>query len=49
MFFKKQSTVKTSDFGAEFVAMKEGIDALSSLKYKLEMMCIPISGPFLYL
>ena len=27
-FSKKQSTVETSVFGAEFVAMKQGIDAL---------------------
>ena len=27
-FLKKQSTVETSVFGAQFVAMKQGIDAL---------------------
>ena len=32
-------------FGAEFVAMKQGIDALLGLRYKLMMMGIPISGP----
>ena len=44
-FSKKQSTVETSVFGAEFVAMKQGIDALRGLRYKLTMMGIPISGP----
>ena len=34
-FSKKQSTVETSVFGAEFVAVKQGIDALRGLRYKL--------------
>ena len=42
---KKQSKVETSVFGAEFVAMKEGIDALRGLRYKLRMMGISISSP----
>ena len=44
-FSKKQSTVESSVFGTEFVAMKQGIDALRGLRYKLMMMGIPISGP----
>ena len=39
------STVEPSIFGAEFVAMKQGIDALSGLTYKLRMMGISISIP----
>ena len=42
---KKQSTVETSVFGAEFVTMKQGIDALKGLKYNLRMLGIHISGP----
>ena len=42
-FSKKQSTVETSGFGTEFVAMKQGIDALKGLRCKLRMMGIPIS------
>ena len=42
---KKQSTVETSVFGAEFVAMKQGIDTLQGLRCKLRMMGIPMSGP----
>ena len=42
---KKQSTVKTSVFCAEFVTMKQSIDALRGLRYELRMMGIPISGP----
>ena len=44
-FMKKQSTVETSLFGTEFVTMKQGIDALRDLRYKLRMMGIPIFGP----
>ena len=44
-FSKKQSTVETSVFGAKFVAMNQGIDALRGLRYKLRMMGVPISGP----
>lgn len=42
---KKQSNVETSVFGAEFVAMKHGIETLRGLRYKLRMMVTPISGP----
>ena len=42
---KKQPTIETSVFGAEFVAMKNGMEALRGLRYKLRMMGVPISGP----
>ncbi len=38
---KKQATMETSVFGAEFVAMKHGIEKLRGLQYKLQMMGIP--------
>ena len=41
---KKQSTVETSVFGAEFCAMKHGIENLRGIRYKLRMMGIPIDG-----
>jgi hypothetical protein len=44
-FSKKQATVKTSVFGAEFVAIKQGMKCLRGLHYKLRMMGIAISGP----
>ena len=44
-FSKKQPTVESSIFGAEFVAMKHGIETLREIRYKLRMMGIPISGP----
>jgi hypothetical protein len=42
---KTQATVETSVFGAEFVAMKHGIEKLRGLCYKLCMMGIPSTGP----
>jgi hypothetical protein len=44
-FSKRQPTVETSVFGAEFVAMKNGMEAVRGLRYKLRMMGIPIEGP----
>jgi hypothetical protein len=42
---KQQATIETSVFGAEFVAMKHGIETLRGLRYKIHMMGIPLSGP----
>ena len=42
---KKQPTIETLVFGAEFVAMKHGMETLRGLRYKLCMMGVPISGP----
>ena len=42
---KKQSTVEGAVFGAEFVAMKQGIETLRGIRYKLRMMGIEICGP----
>jgi hypothetical protein len=42
---KHQSTIETSVFGAEFVAMKHGIEKLRGLQYKLRMMGVPVTGP----
>lgn len=48
-YSKKQSTIETSVFGAEFVAMKNGMEYLRGLRYKLRMMGVGISGPsFIY-
>ena len=45
LFSKEQFTVETLVFGAEFVIMKQGIDALRGLMYNHRMMSISISGP----
>jgi hypothetical protein len=36
-FSKQQATRETSVFGAEFVAMKIGIESLRGLRYKLHI------------
>lgn len=46
---RKQPTIKTSVFGAKFVALKHGIETVRGLRYKLRMMGVSISGPtFIY-
>jgi hypothetical protein len=44
-FSKRQPTVETSVFGAEFVALKNRLETVRGLRYKLRMMGIPIEGP----
>jgi hypothetical protein len=44
-FSKQQATIETSVFGAEFVAIKIGMESLRGLCYKLRMMGVGISGP----
>jgi transposase len=44
-YSKKQGTIESSVFGAEFVAMKTAMEVLRGLRYKLRMMGVPISGP----
>jgi hypothetical protein len=42
---KRQPTIETSVFGAEFVAMKYGMEKLCALRYKLRMMGVRIDAP----
>jgi hypothetical protein len=42
---KRQSTIETSVFGEEFVAMKQGIETCRGIRYKLRMIGVPIKGP----
>ena len=44
-FSKKQTRVENSVFGAEFIAMKTGLDVTKGIRYKLRMMGIPITEP----
>jgi Reverse transcriptase (RNA-dependent DNA polymerase) len=41
-FSKRQNTVESSTFGSEFIALKQSIDLIEGLRYKLRMMGIPI-------
>ena len=43
-FTKRQNTVKSSKFGAEFVALRIVIELIISMRYKLQMIGIPIDG-----
>ena len=42
---KHQATVESAGFGAEFVVIKQAMEASHGLQYKLRMMGIPIVGP----
>jgi hypothetical protein len=42
---KRQPTVESSVFGAEFVVMNDGIETTRGLRYKLRMMGVAIDGP----
>ena len=42
---KKQTSVETSSFGSEFIAMKQCTEYIRGLRYKLRMMGIPCTDP----
>ena len=44
-FSKRQNTVETSTFGSEFQAMKNAVEMIEALRYKLRMFGVPIDGP----
>jgi len=44
-YSKKQTSCKTSSFGAEFIAMKTCCEYIRGLRYKLRMMGIPVNLP----
>jgi hypothetical protein len=46
-FSKRQTTVESSVFGAEFVVMKNGIEACRGIHYKLIMMGVTLGGTIL--
>ena len=43
-YSKRQSTVESSTFGAEFCAMRTAVDLVEGLRYKLRMFGIPLEG-----
>ena len=43
-YSKKQTTVESSTFGSEFVALRLSAEQIISLRYKLRMFGIPIDG-----
>ena len=42
---KKQTSVESSSYGSELVAMKQCCEYIRGLRYKLRMMGIPVEGP----
>jgi hypothetical protein len=44
-FSKRQNSVEASTFGSEFTAMKNAIEMIEALRYKLRMFGVPIDGP----
>jgi hypothetical protein len=42
---KKQGSVQSSTFGSEFIAMKAAVEINRALRFKLQMMEVPIDGP----
>ena len=43
-YSKRQNTVETSTFGAEFCAMKIATEMIEAMRYKLRMFGVPIDG-----
>ena len=43
-FSKRQTTVESSTFGSELVAMRVAVEMIEGLRYKLRMMGVPIQG-----
>ena len=44
-YSKRQNTVESSTFGAEFVALRIASELIISLRYKLRMFGVPLLGP----
>ena len=44
-YSKRQPSVESSTFGAEFCAMKVGVELIEGLRYKLRMFGVPLEGP----
>ena len=42
---KRKHLVETSTFGSEFTALKNAVELISALHYKLRMFSVPVDGP----
>ena len=42
---KRQNGVETSTFGSELTALKNAVEMITALRYKLRMFGVPIDGP----
>ena len=43
-YSKTQPKVESSTFGAEFCAMRVGVEMIKALRYKLRMFGVPVDG-----
>ena len=43
-YSKRQNSVETSTFGSEFTAMRQAVDLVKSLRYKLRMFGVSLEG-----
>ena len=48
-YSKRQSTVESSTFSSEFIALKTCTESIIALRFKLRMFGVPINGPALVL
>ena len=44
-FSKRQTTVETSTFGSEIIALRIAVELVEGLRYKLRMLGVSIDGP----
>ena len=44
-FRKRQNSVESSTFGSEFTALKNAVELVTALRYKLRMFGVTIDGP----
>ena len=44
-YTKKQGSIETSSFGSELTAMKTAVELIEGLRYKLQMMGVPLDRP----
>jgi hypothetical protein len=44
-YSKRQNTAEASTFGSEFQAVKNAVELIEALRYKLRMFGVPIDGP----
>ena len=42
---KRQNTVEASTYGSEILAMKNAVELIEALRYKIRMFGVPIDGP----
>ena len=44
-FSKRQNLVESSTFGSEFTALKNAVELVTAIRYKLRMFGVPVDGP----